>query len=126
MEVSGGSGSGLLLSTESPDFPTNVLFWGNQDGVTQVLKVGDEEGSSSSGSSMCEKAGGMLMIDIPRRGIEMEEMMKSPTPMEEVKTTTPKLGRLRSLRRLLSRGKMVVGSAGSPRRGGENIVEEGN
>ncbi|ONK66000.1 uncharacterized protein A4U43_C06F3150 [Asparagus officinalis] len=95
-------------STELPNFPTNVLFWGNQDEVSNG--VPQEESSRSS----------MLVIDIPRRSSRFsEDEMKSP--MEEG-AKTPKSARLRSLRRLLSRGKMVIGSSCSPR---EVDIEQG-
>ncbi|XP_052183719.1 RING-H2 finger protein ATL3-like [Diospyros lotus] len=90
--------------TESPSFPTNVLFWGNQ---TQVSTLGsaleeDRQASSSSSSSSSSspppsQADGILVIDISRQiQIADEEEPKSPV-------TT----RLRSLKRLLSRDRRV-------------------
>ncbi|KAF7123411.1 hypothetical protein RHSIM_Rhsim12G0213300 [Rhododendron simsii] len=111
-----------VYSTDSPNFPTNVLFWGNQ---TRVSTLGAclEEGhtttnaaaatvttttshlpssSSSSSSSLStstssiNRPDGCLVIDIPRQIVDEEEETKSPV-------TT----RLRSLKRLLSRDRRV-------------------
>ncbi|XP_021294192.1 RING-H2 finger protein ATL3-like [Herrania umbratica] len=99
-------------STDSPSFPTNVLFWGNQ---TQVSSGGAslEEGASASASvsgsfassSVASGSGrqeGMLVIDVPTNVNENfpEEESKSPMPT-----------RLRSLKRLLSREKRVAPSS---------------
>ncbi|KAJ0007059.1 hypothetical protein Pint_29462 [Pistacia integerrima] len=107
-------------STESPNFPTNVLFWGNE---TQVSTGGAslEEGTSSSSSTSSESSssssssssstlntsrrGEMLVIDIP---VTMSEHLSSSpigSPEEELKS--PMTTRLRSLKRLLSREKRV-------------------
>ncbi|XP_075523293.1 RING-H2 finger protein ATL60-like [Primulina tabacum] len=89
------------FSTETPNFPTNVLFWGDE---TQVSTFGpncvaedhqscaiDEPSSSSSKSlSRNNRLDGILVIDIPMQ-INEEEEQKSPMPT-----------RLRSLKRLLS------------------------
>lgn len=108
-------------SAESPNFPTNVLFWGNE---TQVSTLGPplEEGNqglhsaqpscTSSSSSMMpastsNRPDGMLVIDIPRHANEDEEP-KSPIPT-----------RLRSLKRLLSRDRRV-----SPRNASDVDVEQ--
>ncbi|XP_022721656.1 RING-H2 finger protein ATL3-like [Durio zibethinus] len=103
-------GLALGYSTDSPSFPTNVLFWGNQ---TQVSSGGtsSEEGVSASGSgtfassSLASGSGrqeGMLVIDVPMNVNENfpEEESKSPMPT-----------RLRSLKRLLSREKRVAPSS---------------
>ncbi|XVF27158.1 hypothetical protein REPUB_Repub14bG0082500 [Reevesia pubescens] len=94
-------------STDSPSFPTNVLFWGNQ---LQVSSVGPslEEGTSASdsgSSSLAAGSGGqegMLVIDVLMNVNENfpEEESKSPMPT-----------RLRSLKRLLSREKRVAPSS---------------
>ncbi|EOY27406.1 hypothetical protein QUC31_012500 [Theobroma cacao] len=101
-------------SADSPSFPTNVLFWGNQ---TQVSSGGAclEEGASASASvsgsgsfassSLASGSGrqeGMLVIDVPMNVNENfpEEESKSPMPT-----------RLRSLKRLLSREKRVAPSS---------------
>ncbi|KAF2323684.1 hypothetical protein GH714_036599 [Hevea brasiliensis] len=100
-------------STESPNFPTNVLFWGDQ---TQVSTGGGggglEEGtstqapsSSSSSSSSSTRQDEMLVIDIPVQMSDNfpEEESKSPMPTQ----------RLRSLKRLLSREKRVAPGSSS-------------
>ncbi|KAL0414987.1 UNVERIFIED_CONTAM: RING-H2 finger protein ATL60 [Sesamum latifolium] len=109
-----GENSGVdAFSTEAPNFPTNVLIWGNE---TQVSTLGPcvegnhqgnataEPSSSSSSSSMGSTSGrpdGISVIDIPRQ-INEEEEQKSPVPT-----------RLRSLKRLLSGNRRVNPS--SPR-----------
>ncbi|XP_065869446.1 RING-H2 finger protein ATL3 [Euphorbia lathyris] len=102
-------------SSESPNFPTNVLFWGDE---TQV-STGGEGGSahaqaqaqaqagatSSSSSSGNYRYDEMLVIDIPLQVSDNfgEEESKSPMPTQ----------RLRSLKRLLSREKRVAPSSSS-------------
>ncbi|KDP40622.1 hypothetical protein JCGZ_24621 [Jatropha curcas] len=103
-------------STESPNFPTNVLFWGDQTQVSTGGGVGSggvlEEGnsirtpSSSTSSSSRNRQDEMLVIDIPMQVNEdfaEEESNKSPVPTQ----------RLRSLKRLLSREKKVALSSSS-------------
>ncbi|XP_031105889.1 RING-H2 finger protein ATL3-like [Ipomoea triloba] len=116
------------VSGETPNFPTNVLFWGDETRVS-TLGTGLEEPqqgpisaqsscpSSSSSSSAATARGaaslpeGMLVIDIPRQ-IVGEDDQEQKSPM-----TT----RLRSLKRLLSREKRV-----SPRSPCANVdVEQG-
>ncbi|XP_019193242.1 PREDICTED: RING-H2 finger protein ATL3-like [Ipomoea nil] len=100
---------GSSVSGETPNFPTNVLFWGDETRVS-TLGIGLEEpqqgpisaqSSSSSSSSAARGAAsipeGMLVIDIPRQ-IVGEDDQEQKSPM-----TT----RLRSLKRLLSREKRV-------------------
>lgn len=95
-----------VYPTESPNFPTNVLFWGNQTRVSSLSACLEEAHaaaatsssqppSSSSTSSTSNRPDGCLVIDIPRQ-IDEEEEIKSPV-------TT----RLRSLKRLLSRDRRV-------------------
>ncbi|KAL2462497.1 RING-H2 finger protein ATL3 [Forsythia ovata] len=86
-------------SGQPPNFPTNVLFWGNE---TQVSTLGpcledSHQGTASSRPpcpsslvSTSNRPDGVLVIDIPRQFNE-EEDEKSPAP-----------SRLRSLKRLLS------------------------
>ncbi|PIN13741.1 hypothetical protein CDL12_13639 [Handroanthus impetiginosus] len=103
-----------VVPSEAPNFPTNVLIWGDE---TQVSTFGPcveenpqdnaiQEPSTSSSSSSSTGAtssglNGMLVIDIPRP-INEEEEQKSPVPT-----------RLRSLKRLLSGNRRVNPS--SPR-----------
>ncbi|XP_059299548.1 RING-H2 finger protein ATL3-like [Lycium ferocissimum] len=108
------------VEEEVPNFPTNVLFWGNE---TQVSTFGPSleeslQGSNSSNNSACpppppsssssssgstsDRPCVSLVIDIPRPINEVEEEHKSPMPT-----------RLRSLKRLLSRDRR--GNPSSPR-----------
>ncbi|XP_078156513.1 RING-H2 finger protein ATL60-like [Carex rostrata] len=99
--------------TEGQVLPTNMLFYGIQDDVTTgTVPVT----ISSSNSSCSRKRGdtGTLVIDVPTR------TMKNMVPPEEMKS--PVSAGFRSLKRLLSRGKQVVGPSGSPR-GGD--IEQG-
>ncbi|XP_022724457.1 RING-H2 finger protein ATL3-like [Durio zibethinus] len=95
-------------STDSPSFPTNVLFWGNQAQVSSGGAEGARASASNSGSfassSLTSGSGrqeGMSVIDVPMNVNENfpEEESKSPLPT-----------RLRSLKRLLSREKRVAPS----------------
>ncbi|KAJ4717707.1 RING-H2 finger protein [Melia azedarach] len=96
------------FSTETPNFPTNVLFWGNE---TQVSTggAGLEEGTSTSSSSSSSTE---LVIDIP---VSMSEHLSalSPTRCPEEESKSPVTTRLRSLKRLLSREKRVNPSSPS-------------
>ncbi|CAK9179821.1 unnamed protein product [Ilex paraguariensis] len=107
---------------ESPNFPTNVLFWGDETQVSTLDTCLEQEhlggdgnssqpsSSSSSSASTSNKPDGTLVIDIPRH-INEEEEPKSPM-------TT----RLRSLKRLLSRDRRMV----SPRSTSNVDVEQGS
>ncbi|XP_008800481.2 RING-H2 finger protein ATL3-like [Phoenix dactylifera] len=108
---------------ESPTFPTNVLFWGSQEqvstgGLGAAVAAGSCEGSSSSVSTSSGKPEGMLVMEIPRRVMEGYQSPVLPLPLnrlplDEIKSPTS--ARLRSLRRLLSRGNCGIGSPCSPR-----------
>ncbi|XP_019196246.1 PREDICTED: RING-H2 finger protein ATL60-like [Ipomoea nil] len=101
-------------TSESANLPANVLFWGDQTRVSTLGPCLQEPRQgpisaqlpSSSSSSLSLAAGKELVIEIPREiGGEEDEEHKSST--------------MRSLKRLLSRGKRVT--PGSP-----NLdVEEG-
>lgn len=112
-------------SPESLSFPTNVLFWGDQNQISNGVAA-PQEGTSSSVSS--KRPEGMLVIDIPRRAVEdiISPLPTSRFPAEDMKSPmeekTPMSARLKSFRRLLSRGKMVVASSCSPM-GGD--IEQG-
>lgn len=89
------------FTSESPNFPTNVLFWGDR---TQVSNGGAslEEGTSSSSSSNSAPSASVstrlheiLVIDVPYSDHFPGD--------QESKTQTPP--RLMSLKRLLSRDK---------------------
>ncbi|XP_062087969.1 RING-H2 finger protein ATL3 [Humulus lupulus] len=121
------------VSTEFPNFPTNVLFWGNQTQVSSGSTSLEEGPSSqpsaspsssslsstpSSSSVAASRPEGVLVIDIPSESsqttsvapsgsrIVMEDELKSPVPT-----------RLRSLKRLLSRDKRVSPSSGDLEQG---------
>ncbi|KAL5698603.1 RING-type E3 ubiquitin transferase [Ranunculus cassubicifolius] len=104
---------------ESMNFPTNVLFWGNDSLVSARSNEGPPSSSSSSAySSPNESRDGSLVIDIPSR--IPDSFMNSISPSasrfgeEEMKSPmTPMSARLRSLRRLLSREKRVIPSSPS-------------
>ncbi|KAG5523631.1 hypothetical protein RHGRI_035431 [Rhododendron griersonianum] len=106
------SGPVGVYSTESPNFPTNVLFWGNQTRVSTLGACLEEahttttaaaaattssSSSLSTSTSSINRPDGCLVIDIPRQIVDEEEEPKSPV-------TT----RLRSLKRLLSRDRRVL------------------
>ncbi|GMI77829.1 hypothetical protein like AT1G72310 [Hibiscus trionum] len=89
-------------SSDSPSFPTNVLFWGIQVEEGTSGSIGSSAMAAASSSGRQE---GMLVIDVPMNGNEnfSEEESKNPMPT-----------RLRSLKRLLSREKRVApNSSGS-------------
>ncbi|TMX03273.1 hypothetical protein EJD97_017281 [Solanum chilense] len=69
------SGAISVASTETPNLPTNVLFWGEE--------------TTTSSASTSNRPDGVLRIDIPRHNDEEEQ--KTPTPTQ-----------LRSLTRLFS------------------------
>ncbi|OWM66527.1 RING-H2 finger protein ATL3-like [Punica granatum] len=99
--------------SESPNFPTNVLFWGNETQVTSRSAACLEEVPSSSASlnSTTATAGtsgsssnwvdGTLVIDIPR------PIESSSSRFAEEEPKSPVTTRLRSLKRLLSRERRV-------------------
>ncbi|XP_062025780.1 RING-H2 finger protein ATL3 [Rosa rugosa] len=105
------------FSSESPNFPTNVLFWGNQTRVSSGPGSGLEEGTSAqvpcpSSSSDTRRPEGMLVIDIPSENPMAS--LASPSPSgnnrfaaaeEDLKSPVPT--RLRSLKRLLSRDRRI-------------------
>lgn len=113
-------------SAEPLNFPANTLVWGSRDRVsTGVLAAAStsthQENSSSAGSS-CGRREGMLAIEIPRRAADGFPWPSSPLPSsrpptEEIKS--PLSARLRSLTRLLSRGRVGdieegTGGVGAP------------
>uniref|UniRef100_A0A0E0L8V8 RING-type E3 ubiquitin transferase n=1 Tax=Oryza punctata TaxID=4537 RepID=A0A0E0L8V8_ORYPU len=119
-----------------PMFPTNVLFWGTTH--DDVANAGDRHPfhpppplmaapSTSSSASVRRKEN--LVIDIPSRSAAADSVTSSSasTPLPASRMVddmrSPVSARLRSLRRLLSRGKQaVVGPSFSPR-GGD--IEQG-
>nr|GMC53892.1 RING-H2 finger protein ATL60-like [Ipomoea batatas] len=84
-------------SGSSPNFPANVLFWGDETRVRNLALAAGKE----------------LVIEIPREiGGEEDEEHKSPM-----------VTRMKSLKRLLSRGKRVT--PGSPSPSSNLDVEQG-
>ncbi|KAF5181545.1 Ring-h2 finger protein [Thalictrum thalictroides] len=128
----GNSGDqGYSNSIESPNFPTNVLFWGNQALLvstgsitpqTAAAAATEEDRPSSSSSSSSSSSistttslprnlqDGALVIEIPRLTTDgFSSLSPSPAsrfPQEEMKS--PMTTRLKSLRRLLGREKRVI------------------
>ncbi|XP_022152622.1 RING-H2 finger protein ATL3-like [Momordica charantia] len=95
-------------SSESPIFPTNVLFWGNQAQVTSAGACPELEESSSQitspAASSSASAAGHPDAELT---IDMHSDLQFPplAPNEERKL--PVATRLRSLKRLLSRQRRV-------------------
>nr|AEJ07954.1 ring-H2 zinc finger protein [Sorghum propinquum] len=153
----GGAGAGELdalpreepsgASLEFPVFPTNVLFWGTNDEVTNAglatpppppphpIASASAAASASSSASSGRRKENQLVIDIPTRPVALNTPpMNSPLPASRMPGTaddmrSPVSARLRSLRRLLSRGKQaVVGTSSyspSPRGGAGGDIEQG-
>uniref|UniRef100_A0A7C9DYI6 RING-type E3 ubiquitin transferase n=1 Tax=Opuntia streptacantha TaxID=393608 RepID=A0A7C9DYI6_OPUST len=104
-------------SMEAANFPTNVLVWGNETRVRPIEGEGTSSSTSagSASSSAVTRPGDELVIEIPMRML-LEDGLSSPSlPSstwgggdEDVKS--PAATRLRSLKRLLSRGKRVAPS----------------
>ncbi|CAN6198473.1 unnamed protein product [Urochloa humidicola] len=123
-------------------FPTNLLFWGTHDDVTnaghsipppppQPFVAGTSSATSASASGRRKEN---LVIDIPARGVAINTPpMNSPLPASRMPFVggaddmrSPVSARLRSLRRLLSRGKQaVVGTSYSPRAAAAGDIEQG-
>ncbi|KAJ7963368.1 RING-H2 finger protein-like protein [Quillaja saponaria] len=105
-------------TSESPIFPTNVLFWGNQTQVSSRAAILEEEGgpsseppcpstsssTSSSASTSSTRPDGMLVIDIPSE-INSSSLSPSTSRFSDEDLKSPMTTRLRSLKRLLSREK---------------------
>ncbi|CAM0913209.1 unnamed protein product [Alopecurus aequalis] len=119
-----------------PLFPTNILFWGTHDDVTNTglgmpppapapAPIVAASSSSSSSANGLRKEN--LVIDIPNRSMTVGA--SSPLPASRMAGSaddlrSPMSARLQSLRRLLSRGKQAVaGTSSSSPRGGD--IEQG-
>ncbi|XP_047063489.1 RING-H2 finger protein ATL3-like [Lolium rigidum] len=118
-------------TVDFPAFPTNILFWGTRDDDS-VANTGlgmPAASSTTRPSAASGRRNENLVIDIPHR--QMAVGASSPLPASRMPGTaaddlrSPMSARLRSLRRLLSRGKqaMVGTSSSSPRGGGD--IEQG-
>ncbi|WVZ20470.1 hypothetical protein V8G54_007792 [Vigna mungo] len=105
--------------SESPTFPTNVLVWGDHNQITSTGGASLEEGasqppcpSSSSSAATCNdddsnnssRHRGTLVIDIPS-DITSTSLSPSASRFAEDDLKSPMTGRLRSLKRLLSRDR---------------------
>ncbi|XP_020211811.1 RING-H2 finger protein ATL60, partial [Cajanus cajan] len=95
------------LESESPTFPTNVLVWGDNSQISSTGGASVEEvepasqpPSSSSVGDDTNRRHGTLVIDIPS-----DITSTSLSPSDELKS--PMTGRLRSLKRLLSRDRRL-------------------
>ncbi|GFQ07312.1 RING-H2 finger protein atl60 [Phtheirospermum japonicum] len=90
---------------ESPSFPTNVLFWGDESRVSTFGPCLDEENQISSGVAepSSSSSTSSMTSSSNRRQMNEEDEQKSPIPT-----------RLRSLKRLLS-GNRRVNNPSSPR-----------
>jgi hypothetical protein len=108
---------------ELPVFPTNVLFWGTHDEVTNAGLVAPPRAAPSASSSASGRRKENLVIDIPTRAVATTTTTpppaNSPLPASRMpgsadEMRSPVSARLRSLRRLLSRGKQaMVGTSSS-------------
>ncbi|KAF7813961.1 RING-H2 finger protein ATL3-like [Senna tora] len=108
----GSASASAMNVSESPNFPTNVLIWGNQ---TQVSSSGtsleEEEGPSSSSTANTSGSSNsrhheMLVIDIPSEA-NSSSLSPSGSRFGEDELKSPVTTRLRSLKRLLSRDKRL-------------------
>ncbi|TKY61160.1 RING-H2 finger protein ATL3 [Spatholobus suberectus] len=112
--ASSNSNSNDNSESESPTFPTNVLVWGDH---TQISSTGGgaalelEEGASqppcsSSAGDDNNRRHGTLVIDIPSE-ITSTSLSPSASRFAEDDLKSPMTGRLRSLKRLLSRDRRL-------------------
>lgn len=109
-------------TVDFPAFPTNILFWGTRDDDSVAnTGLGMPPPVTAARPSASGRRNENLVIDIPHR--QMAVGASSPLPASRMPGTaaddlrSPMSARLRSLRRLLSRGKqaMVGTSSSSPR-----------
>ncbi|KAF9587117.1 hypothetical protein IFM89_039660 [Coptis chinensis] len=104
--------SSTAYSIDSPDFPTNVLFWGNQTLLsTRTIGQGEVSPSTFSSTSILSstpRRDGGLMIEIPSLTDRFSSLSPSPSRFTEEEMKSPMTTRLRSLRRLLSRDKRPI------------------
>ncbi|XP_021720371.1 RING-H2 finger protein ATL60-like [Chenopodium quinoa] len=85
-------------AADAPNFPTNVLFWGDETRVGAFGQAANAAASSSASSSGVSTRPRMdeMVIDIPSREFCEDCLSEAKTPV---------MTRLRSLRRLLSMGQ---------------------
>ncbi|RZC91551.1 hypothetical protein C5167_027617 [Papaver somniferum] len=115
--------NGLLSVEAAPSYPTNVMFWGNQNRAS-TRDSGEEETSSSSSSTESSspslRPDRPLVIDIPDRlshGFSFSSPPTTPSSagrrVSEDDMKSPVSSRFKSLCKLLSREKRVVPSSPS-------------
>ena len=90
-------------SMESPIFPTNVLFWGNQMQVSSRGVCLEEPQISSSSSSTSSSLNTMVVIDIPNE----PSTSGAGTCFADEEMGSVVTNRLRTLKRLLSRERRI-------------------
>jgi hypothetical protein len=106
------------------EFPTAVLFWGTHDEVTNAMPPPPVFAAASTSSSASGRRKENLVIHVPNRPVALNPPVTSssspstPLPASRMfgadEMRSPVSARLRSLRRLLSRGKQtVVGTSSS-------------
>uniref|UniRef100_A0ACD5XYC2 Uncharacterized protein n=1 Tax=Avena sativa TaxID=4498 RepID=A0ACD5XYC2_AVESA len=121
-------------TADFPMFPTNVLFWGtHDDDVANAGLVMPPRAPNAASSMASGRRTENLVIDIPARAMPSLTSSSSASPLPPSRMPgsaddlrSPLSARLRSLRRLLSRGKQAVAgtsSSSSPRGGGD--IEQG-
>ncbi|ERM96021.1 RING-H2 finger protein ATL2 [Amborella trichopoda] len=94
---------------DGPNYPTNVLFWGNQD----QLNSGLDSSSSEERSRSLKKVSENLVIEIPRRGDAWRSLRVADGESSEGGSSSglslkSPVARFRSLTRMLSREKRSV------------------
>lgn len=128
-------------AVEFPLFPTNVLFWGTHDDVTNAgfgmppPSPPPVAAASSSSASASGRRKENLVIDIPARpapvNLATSSSPRTPLPASRMpgdEMRSPVSARLRSLCRILSRGKQAVvgtSSSYSPRAAAGGDIEQG-
>ncbi|XP_038897361.1 RING-H2 finger protein ATL60-like [Benincasa hispida] len=90
-------------SMESPIFPTNVLFWGNQMQVSSRGICLEESQISSSSANTRADGNGMVVIDIPNE----PSTSGAGGCFADEETGSVVTNRLRTLKRLLSRERRI-------------------
>ncbi|CAN7084364.1 unnamed protein product [Brassica oleracea var. botrytis] len=113
----------LGFPTETQNFPTNVLVWGDHNQVrstglvvTEDLGSSDRQHESTSSTNSCNRAQDVreVVVDIP---VSSSEISSERIQEEEEEPKSPMFTRLRSLKKLLSREKKGVvcinGSSGT-------------
>ncbi|KAK4754061.1 hypothetical protein SAY87_002165 [Trapa incisa] len=89
--------------SESPYFPTNVLFWGNESQVSSRTAACLEEAPSSSSSAPSNNGACAAAAAAAASSSRVEGALAIDIRVEEPKSPVNTSTRLRSLKRLLSR-----------------------